>query len=201
MKKLMILACLLLGILGMAAIPEKAEAQGRRKHAKVKVVRHHTRVVKIHPRVVRRAHVHYTHLPRWGAVVSTRPIGAVVIASAYGPYHFHKGVYYVHRKPGFTIVRPVPGIRIKVLPIGYRHMIIRNRPYYYYYGTFYTKADNNDEYIVVDAPEGAIVDALPDGYEVKTMGDTEYYVLDDVYYAEVDTDEVEDGIGYQVVKI
>ena len=29
-------------------------------------------------------------------------------------------------------------------------------------------------------PQYAIVDALPDGYEVKTVNDTEYYVIDDV---------------------
>lgn len=184
----------------MSTVPENAQAQGRRKPAKVRVVRHHTRVVKVRPRVVRRAHIRYTHLPRWGAVVTNRPSGAVIIASNRGPYHFHNGVYYVQRNSAFTIVRPAPGIRIRVLPVGYRRMVVVNRPYYYYYGTFYTKTDNN-EYEVIDAPVGAIVDALPDGYDVKTIGDTEYYVLDDVYYAEVDTDEVEDGVGYQVVKI
>lgn len=189
-----------MAIIGISAIPENTQAQGRRKPAKVRVVRHHTRVVKVHPRVVRRAHVRYALLPRWGAVVATRPAGAVIIGSKHGPYHFHNGIYYTHRNAGFTIVRPAPGIRIRVLPVGYRHMIIRTRPYYYYYGTFYVKADN-DEYEVIDAPEGAIVDALPDGYEVKTIGDTEYYVLDGVYYAEVDTDEIDDGVGYQVVKM
>jgi Family of unknown function (DUF6515) len=201
MKKFLIFASALLAIIGMSVLPGNTEAQVRRKPAKVRVVKHHTRVVRIHPRVVRRAHIRYTNLPRWGAVVATRPMGAMIIASNYGPYYFHNGIYYMQRQPGFTIVRPAPGIRIRVLPTGYRRIHIGRRPYYYYYGTFYTKADNNNEYIVVDAPEGAIVDALPDGYEIKTIGDTEYYVLDGVYYAEVDTDEIEDGVGYQVVKI
>jgi len=201
MKKFIILATAFVAIITLTVIPENAEAQGRRKPAKVRVVRHHhSRVIKVHPRVVRRAHVRYTHLPRWGTVITNSPTGAVLISSKHGPYYFNNGVYYAQRRSGFTIVRPVPGIRIRVLPIGYRHMIIGTRPYYYYYGTFYTKADNN-EYTVVDAPEGAIVDALPEGYEVKSIGDTEYYVLDGVYYAEVDTEEIEDGIGYQVVKM
>lgn len=202
MKKLIIILSVFLTTLALLTIPETSQAQGRRKPAKVRVVRHHhTRVVKVHPRVVRRAHIRYTHLPRWGTVVTHRPAGAIVITSHRGPYHFHNGIFYLHRKPGFTIVRPLAGIRIRVLPVGYRRIIIGSRPYFYYYGTFYAKADNSDEYEVVDAPEGAIVDALPDGYEVKTIDDTEYYVLDGVYYAEVDTDEIEDGIGYQVVKI
>jgi hypothetical protein len=200
MKKFSILLTCVFVFIAILTIPENTQAQGRRKPVKVRVVRHHTRVVKVHPRVVRRAHIRYAHLPRWGALVSQRPANAILIASNHGPYHFHNGIYYIHRKPGFAIVRPVPGIRIRVLPVGYRYITVRNRPYYYYYGTFYTKAVN-DEYEVVNAPEGAIVDALPDGYDVKTIGDTEYYVLDGVHYAEVDTDETEDGVGYQVVKI
>lgn len=201
MKKFIVFASVLLTIITLSAIPENAQAQGRRKPAKVRVVRHHTRVVKVRPRVVRRAHIRYAHLPRWGTIVTGRPAGAFVIASNNGPYHFHNGIFYVQRNPGYTIVRPAPGIRIKVLPVGYRRIHIHSRPYYYYYGTFYTKADATEEYIVVDPPEGAIVDALPDGYDVKTIGDTEYYVLDGVYFAEVETDQMEDGVGYKVVKI
>jgi hypothetical protein len=99
------------------------------------------------------------------------------------------------------VVRPVPGIRIRVLPVGYRTVLVGPRHYYYYYGTFYSRVENNGEYEVVDAPEGAIVDALPDGYEVKTVNDTEYYTIDDDFYAEVETDNIEGGVGYQVVKL
>ena len=72
------------------------------------------------------------------------------------------------------------------------------RTYYYYYGTFYCQRGN--EYEVIDAPEHAVVDALPDGYEVVEKNGVEYYFLDGVYYAEVDAPEFEDGIGYEVVK-
>jgi len=63
------------------------------------------------------------------------------------------------------------------------------------------QAGRRNEYIVTDPPEGAIVDALPDGYEIKTVNGNEYYELDGVYYAEVDASDIDGGIGYQVVKI
>jgi hypothetical protein len=183
-------------------ITENAEAQRRervraRRHGRVVVVTHRParRVV------VRRAHVRYVGMPRWGTVVNVAPAAAVVIHHGPAPYYFDRGVYYVNRGPGFAVVRPVPGVRIRVLPVGYRTVVVGPRNYYYYYGTFYVKADKADEYVVADAPEGAVVDALPEGYEVKTVGDTEYYVLDGVTYAEVDAPEFEDGVGYQVVKV
>ena len=60
---------------------------------------------------------------------------------------------------------------------------------------------NAEEYEVVDAPEGAIVDALPDGYEVKTVDGNEYYILDGVYYGEVAAADIDGGVGYKVVKM
>jgi hypothetical protein len=183
-------------------ITENADAQRRdrvraRRHGRVVVVTRRP----VHRVVVRRAHVRYVGMPRWGTVVTVAPAGAVIIQHGPNPYYFDRGVYYVNRGPGFAVVRPVPGVRIRVLPVGYRTVVVGPRNYYYYYGTFYVKSNSSDEYIVADAPEGAVVDALPEGYEVKTVGDSEYYVLDGVEYAEVDAPEFDDGVGYQVVKV
>jgi hypothetical protein len=139
-------------------------------------------------------------MPRWGTVVTAAPAGAVIIRGRH-PYYYHSGVYYVSRGPGFAVVRPARGLRIRALPVGYRTVVVGPRNYYYYYGTFYTRADSSDEYVVADAPEGAVVDALPEGCDIKMIGDSEYYVLDGVYYAEVDAPEFEDGVGFQVVKV
>ena len=202
MKKCITLLSFIPLVIVAIFLPRNLQAQVRRGPDKIKVLRyHHTRVVRVYPQLVRPAHVRYAHLPRWGTVVSQSPARAIVISSNYGPYYFHDGIYYVPRQQGFTIVRPVSGIRIKVLPVGHRRFTIRKRSYYYYYGTFYVKPDKSDEYEVVDAPEGAIVDALPDGYEVKYIGGTEFYVLDGVYYTEVETHQIKEGIGYRVVKI
>ena len=203
MSKLSLLLFLTFSVVCISSNPNDLLAQGRRGHDRIRVVKphHQARLVRGRHHLVRPPHIRYTHLPRWGSVVSYRPNGAIIIASYDGPYYFHNGIFYMHRQPGFIIVRPRPGIRIKVLPAGHRRFMIRNRPYYYFYGTFYVKTARGREYEVVNAPEGAIVDALPEGYEIKKVGSTEYYVLDGVYYAEVHTDQIENGVGYQVVKI
>lgn len=166
---------------------------------KRKVVKHTVRVR--HHVVVRKAHVRYAHLPRWGAMVATAPAAAVVIKTHPVPYHFHNGVYYAPRNGNYVVVRPARGIRVAVLPAGYRRIVVGPRPYYYYYGTFYTKVNNADEYETIDPPVGAVIDALPDGYEVKSINGEEYYVLDGTYYAEVDAPEFEDGLGYEVIAL
>jgi hypothetical protein len=201
MKKLKILTSFFLLLFAVLAI-QPADAQVRRRAKKVKVVkRNHVTVVKVHPRVTRRAHIRYAALPRWGAVVATYPAGALMIRSAAHPFYFHNGIYYAARHNSYVVVRPALGLRIRVLPVGYRRIVVGPRVYFYYYGTFYSKADNSEEYEVTAAPEGAIVDALPEGYEVKTIDGNEYYELDGVYYAEVDDSNFEDGVGYKVVKV
>ncbi|CAN5336858.1 hypothetical protein BH10BAC4_BH10BAC4_12610 [soil metagenome] len=167
----------------------ETEAQGRGRRV-------------FHPVVVRKAHVRYAAMPRWGTVVAVRPATAVAIrGTRRNRYYFHNGIYYSPRRGSYVVVRPSPGLRIRSLPAGYRTVVVGPRNYYYYYGTFYTKASDVDQYDVVEAPEGAIVDALPDGYEIKTVGNNEYYFLDGIYYAEVDAPEFADGVGYEVVRI
>ncbi len=198
MKRYRIIVTLLMAFTSLA-VSQQADAQAR--HRRAKVVKRHVVVVKAHPRVVRRAHIRYAALPRWGTVVTAAPAGAIVVGPRATPYYYHQGIYYAHRGNGYVVVRPSRGIRVRVLPVGYRTIVMGPRHYYYYYGSFYTQVGNTEEYEVVDAPEGAIVDALPDGYEVKTINDTEYYVLDGVYYAEVDSNDIEGGIGYEVVRM
>jgi hypothetical protein len=98
-------------------------------------------------------------------------------------------------------VRPATGLRIREIPLGYNRIVVGPRSYYYYYGIFYIKRTNGYEYEVVDAPEYAVVDALPDGYEVVEVDGFEYYMLDGVFFAEVDAPEFEGGVGYEVVRI
>jgi Family of unknown function (DUF6515) len=201
MKKMKIAVSFLFLLIAITTV-QTTDAQTRHKPQRVRVVkRNHVTVVRVHPRVYRRAHIRYAALPRWGAVVTAYPAGAVVIRSGVNSFYFYNGIYYAPRQNNYVIVHPVRGLRIQVLPVGYRRILIGPRPYFYYYGTFYAQADNSDEYEVTDAPEGAIVDALPDGYEVKTISGNEYYYLDGVYYAEVDADDIEGGTGYKVVKV
>src|SRR5436189_4133573 len=120
MKRLKIITVLMLTVLIMVCT-EKAEAQRGRGRGRGRVARHV--VVRdphrsFHRVVVRRAHIRYAHLPRWGTVVTTVPAAAVIIRTQRNPYYFHEGVYYVPRNAGYAIVRPAPGIRIRMLPPG-----------------------------------------------------------------------------------
>jgi hypothetical protein len=193
--RLLIIAAIMLSVIGSI---QTAEAQRKARHRGKRVVvvhRPHRTVV------VRKAHVRYAGLPRWGTVVTAVPSGAVVVRSRRTPFYFHQGIYYTKRDNSFVIVRPARGIRVRILPVGYRTITVGPRNYYYYYGTFYTRASSSDDFVVVDAPEGAVVDALPDGYEIKTVNGKEYYEIDGVYFAEVDAPEFEDGIGYEVTEV
>ena len=167
MKNIKILSVFIIVLLALSGLAETAEAQTRHRdrQAKKRVVRRHVR----HRVVVRRAHVRYAHLPRWRTSVTVVPTTAVIIKTNTNPYYFDRGVYYAPRNNAYVVVRPSAGVRIRVLPVGYRRVVVGPRNYFYYYGTFYTQVDKSDEYETVDAPEGAIVDALPDGYEVKKL--------------------------------
>ncbi len=95
-------------------------------------------------------------------------------------FRYYSGIWYRPSGTNWVISRPAYGARIRVLPVGYRKIVVGPRPYYYYYGTYYV--NNNNEYEVVEAPMGAEIDSLPDGYNVTTVNGSEYYELDDVYY-------------------
>jgi hypothetical protein len=135
-------------------------------------------------------HHHYRHLPRRGAVVKTVHVNAITVRHQGIGFRYHSGIWYRPRGTSWVIARPAYGVRIGVLPVGYRKIVIGPRPYYYYYGTYYVQ--NNNEYEVVEAPMGAEIDSLPEGYNVTTVNGSEYYELDDVYYMPTETDEGEE---------
>jgi len=131
----------------------------------------------------RSAHHKYAHLPKRGATIAKIGAGAVVITHKKGKYHYHNGIFY---KPAgaasYVVVRPPRGARIKVLPYGYKRMVLAKTTYIYYYGTYYKRVPATEEYEVVAAPIGAQVDALPKGYETTVVDGVEYYTLDDAKY-------------------
>lgn len=204
MKKLLIAIMLMTaGVAGPGMIEETAaqterQVVRRKKNKTKRRVRRRTRR-KVRRRVTRRAHFAYRTLPRYRSTVAVAPRGAVVITRGGISYRYHEGIFYRPATSGFVVVRPVVGVRVRVLPPARRRVIVMNQAYFYYYGTFYKPV--GDEYEVIDAPEGALVDALPEGYDVKEVDGTEYYVFEDTYYQEVETDELESGVGYEVVTI
>lgn len=53
--------------------------------------------------------------------------------------------------------------------------------YYYNDGVFYIKSEGG-EYTVIVPPAGALVETLPDDYEIVTLGGNDYYKVDDTIY-------------------
>ena len=53
--------------------------------------------------------------------------------------------------------------------------------YFYQDGVFYAK-DASGEYKVIVPPAGALIDSLPDDYEMVTLRDEEYYKVDDTVF-------------------
>lgn len=99
MYRLKVLSALLFCLVILFTQTQKAEAQRRRKN-KVLV---RVGVRPGHRVVVRRAHLRYAHLPRWGSVVTVRPVGAVVIRSRRNNYYYHQGIYYRPNGSDFVV--------------------------------------------------------------------------------------------------
>ena len=62
----------------------------------------------------------------------------------------------------------------------YAEIIVSGDRYYYDEGVFYTGAPDN--YVVVEAPVGAVIYDLPIGYERIVIDDSIYFRYHDVYY-------------------
>lgn len=91
--------------------------------------------------------------------------------------------------PGGKVVvpppAPRPGAVVVGLPVGYITVLVGGARYFYYGGVFYRKRPHG--YVVVRAPVGAVVVALPVGFET-------YYYYGGVYYQKVPS-------GYVVVEL
>jgi len=182
MKKI-IFKYTLIGLLCLFAFPKKAEAQKRStmrvKRSKV-VVQKRTRVRPVRARRV--AHYRYRGMPRWGKTVRTVGVGYIGIRFGGIGYRFHRGIWYRPFGKKYRVTRAPFGIGVRVLPVGYRKLVVGTNTYFYYYGTYYEKYIDSEEYIVVKAPIGAKVDALPEGYEIVKISDMEYYKFEYTYY-------------------
>ena len=69
--------------------------------------------------------------------------------------------------------------------------------YYYQYGTYYKSYQGG--YEVVEPPIGAVIDALPRGYEEVVLSGITYYHLDDNYYKAFVNSKGK--VAYELVKI
>ena len=113
-------------------------------------------------------------------------------------YYYSSGYYYRPYRNYYRSVLPPIGIRINILPRGYRSIYAGDVPYYYYGGTYYRRsAKDAKDYEVVDAPLGASIPELPEGAKAVVINEQKYYELDGTYYKEDIRDNSE--IWYTVV--
>jgi hypothetical protein len=80
---------------------------------------------------------------------------------------------FFFRKPGSSTSR---------LPVGAVEVTADGRTYHYFSGVFYLTAGNR--YVVVTAPVGAVVDALPNGHGTTEYGDKTYSYYYGTFFAE-----------------
>lgn len=161
----------------------KVVTEKRAKVAVRKAKRDRVRVRSANRQRVKRTravHFHYRHLPKRGAVVTAINRNALPVRWKGIGFRYHSGIWYKPYQSKWVITRPMLGMRVAVLPAGYRRIVLGSKQYFYYYGTYYVK--RNEEYQVVDAPMGAEVDSLPEGYDTVKLAGQEYYELDGVYY-------------------
>ena len=167
---------------GTVTVVKKKRTRGQVRRTRIRRAKR-TRVV----------HYHYRTLPRRGAVVTTVNAKAVSVRYRGINYRYHAGIWYRPNGAKWIVARPAIGVRIRVLPTGYRRIVIGPSTYYYYYGTYYVKKKN--EYVVVEAPMDAQVDSLPEGYNTITYNGEEYYELDGTYYMPTVTDDGEEVLA------
>ena len=74
----------------------------------------------------------------------------------------------------------------------YRAVVVSGNRYYYDQGVFYTGYPGN--YVVVDAPYGAVIYDIPIGYEQVEIEGNNYYRYHNVYYRH-------NHRGYEVVRV
>ncbi len=98
-----------------------------------------------------------------------------------------------HRRIIVTRPRHYPGKLVVNLPRRHTRLIVRGRPYYYYYddGIYYYRYPSG--YVVVGPPVGTIVPRLSIGFSTVWVGGSLYYYYGDVFYRRVPT-------GYVVVE-
>ncbi len=117
-----------------------------------------------------------------------RPVRAVYLHGGYSvpyrglSYHYYNGLFYRPMGAYFNLVAPPIGIRINVLPYGYRRMHLGSGIFFYFNGIFYRQYDRY--YEVVTPPVGAEVTDLPEGSRMVVIDGVKYYEMNGTYFEE-----------------
>ena len=127
----------------------------------------------------------------------TLPAKNLVVVKHKNVKHYYSGGYYYRFHKGHYLrTAPVFGLRMRVLPAGYRIYTWNKWKYFYHNGVYYT-AENN-EYEVVAPEPGLVIEELPEGAEQVEMEDESYYEYNNVLYQKTENDG---GDSYKVAAI
>ena len=79
-------------------------------------------------------------------------------------------------------------VRIEHLPHHYETIVVHRNNYFYHNGFFYRRGPRG--YILINAPIGARIRALPLGYTIVRFGGLSYYYLNGAYYNYIPSENV-----------
>ena len=92
-----------------------------------------------------------------------------------GPGHWHP-VY----RPGPPAIRPAIGVRVAVLPVGWRSLVVAGTTYYVVDHVYYRR--QGETYIVVKPPVREVVPVTNSGSDMQKLSYTSVYVKGKLYY-------------------
>ncbi len=92
-----------------------------------------------------------------------------------GPGHRHPAY-----RPGPPVGRPAIGVRVAVLPVGWRSLVVAGATYYVVDNVYYRR--QGDTYIVVEPPATVVVPASSPAPAVHEVSFTSVYVKGKLYY-------------------
>ena len=179
------IAIIVMGLFLTTASVNEVNAQRRVKKVKV------TKVVKVPS-----TKVVYKKPKRKVVTVRTLPRNKVVVNNRGVRYHYVNNKFYRYYGGRYINVAPRPGLRIKVLPTGFRTVVYAGRNYFWFDGIFYLRA--GDQYEVVYPEVGTLVYELPDNAEKVEIDGNLLYESNDVLYEKIQVDGTR---AYEVVGI
>lgn len=96
-------------------------------------------------------------------------------------YRLHNGYYVVSRPPVGTVLAANLIADIVWTAVRFANNVVPQASYFYQDGVFYTLGADGRYYVIVP-PIGALIERLPDDYEVISIGGNEYYRVDNTIY-------------------
>lgn len=184
MKSLRLIILLILFVF-MAPV-KKADAQVRRNRTVVVSTKANKRQVR---RITRRQVRRVRRRNRF-RTLRTLPVGTRAVVFRRVNYYPVNGVYYVRRNGIYVRQLPPRGFRVARLTGRIVRLSLRNNAYVFSEGIFYKEVDN--QYEVVEAPKGAVLDELPEDVEEMILDDITAYELYDTLYTKTED-------GYEVL--